>query len=69
MNLVMVSKAVELYEKAAKRGSAAGQYDLALMYEKGIGVEKSPEKALYWYRIAAHNGYDSAQEKLAKLHG
>ena len=33
-------KAVELYQKAAEQGYANAQYNLALCYKKGTGVEK-----------------------------
>ncbi len=40
------------------------QYKLATCYEKGIGINKSIPNALYYYKLAAENGYDCAQDRL-----
>ena len=32
------------------------QYNLAIMYDNGLGVGKAPEKAFRWYRKAAEQG-------------
>ena len=38
--------------------------DLARLYEKGEGVIRSEEKALYWINKSCENGYEKACEVL-----
>lgn len=49
MNL---SKAVEMFTRAAENGSVYGMKSLARCYEEGIGIEKDAEKAQEWRRKA-----------------
>jgi uncharacterized protein len=44
---------IEQYQKAADQGDANAQYNLALCYEDGIGVEKDDKKAVELYQKAA----------------
>ena len=37
------------------------------MYEDGFGVQQNYKTAVYYYRLAARNGYAEAQFNLAKL--
>jgi len=60
-------KAVELYQKAANLRDEVAQYNLAIKYEYGDGIEKDVDKAIYWYEQSAKQGYQSAQNKLKKL--
>lgn len=46
----------QMYYDQAQAGSAAGQYNLAYAYSKGIGVPKDEEKASYYLRKAADQG-------------
>lgn len=41
------------YRKAAEQSYAPGEYALGHMYAVGEGVEKSADKALYWFKRAA----------------
>src|SRR5258708_31986791 len=50
---------------AAVMGDAAAQFNLGLMYEKGIEVDKDYKEAARWYRKAADQGYAKAQTNLA----
>ena len=54
-------EAVEWYTKAAEQGYADAQFNLALCYDDGEGVEKDPAKAVEWYTKAAEQGYAQAQ--------
>lgn len=54
-------KAFLLLEKSAKLGHARAQYNLAVMYDNGLGVATNPKKAFDWYRKAAEQGNDDAQ--------
>jgi TPR repeat protein len=47
------SEGTEYILKAAELGHPGAQRDIAISYEKGDGVPKDPEKAIYWYRKAA----------------
>jgi TPR repeat protein len=37
------------------------------MYEKGKGIEKNMEQAIYWYKKSAEQEYHNAKKKLQKL--
>ncbi|MGB0684085.1 MAG: tetratricopeptide repeat protein [Magnetovibrionaceae bacterium] len=40
----------------AEEGVAAAGHNLAVLFELGLGVEKDPEAAAFWYRMAALEG-------------
>jgi TPR repeat protein len=45
-------KAAEWFRQAAEQGLAGSQTTLAMLYEEGRGVEKDPEEAQRWYKLA-----------------
>jgi len=53
---------------AAKEGHADSQYNLALMYEHGIGVDKDGKEAVVWYGKSAELGHAAAQFNLGVLY-
>ncbi len=53
---------------AAKEGHADSQFNVALMYEKGIGVGKDEKEAVVWYGKAASQGNGNAQFNLGVLY-
>jgi TPR repeat protein len=53
---------------AAKQGHADSQFNVALMYEKGIGVGKDEKQAVVWYGKSAAQGNAAAQFNLAVLY-
>jgi TPR repeat protein len=53
---------------AAEEGHADSQFNLALMYERGIGVEKDEKDAVVWYGKAAAQGNSAAQFNLGVLY-
>jgi TPR repeat protein len=55
-------------QSLAEGGEARAQYDLALLYDKGLGVPQDDGKALYWYRRAAEQGEKRAQYNLALMY-
>src|SRR5947209_4962913 len=57
--------AFELYQNAANLGNSVSQYNLALMYEKGEGVDK--DQAIYWFKKLAEQGDQDAKNELIKL--
>ena len=42
-----------MWAVAAKRGLKEAQYNLAIMYRHGRGVQKSDKDAVVWYKYAA----------------
>jgi TPR repeat protein len=53
---------------AAKEGHADSQFNVALMYERGIGVGKDEKEAVFWYGKAASQGNSAAQYNLGVLY-
>ena len=62
------AEAVEFLTKAADAGAADSQYELAKLYEKGLGVPADPVKALALYRAAADQGLADAVNDLGFLY-
>ena len=56
--------AAMLYEKAANLGNAKAQNNLGNLYLKGEGVKKKFKKALYYWNLAAEQGYTPAKNNL-----
>ena len=54
--------------EAAKEGHADSQFNVALMYEQGIGVGKDEKEAVLWYGKAASQGNAAAQFNLGVLY-
>ncbi len=48
-------KAFKCYKKCAKQGNYNCQHNLAYFYDKGIGVEENPTKAIFWYKKSYSN--------------
>jgi len=63
-----LSLAVKEFRAAAETNDANCQYNLALMYERGIGVAKDEQEARAWYRKAAEQGNSNAQFNLGVLY-
>jgi hypothetical protein len=61
------TEAVALFTKAAEAGSPEAQFELAKLYEKGLGVEPDPAKALDLYRAAADQDFADAINDLGFL--
>ncbi len=53
---------------AATAGHADSQFNVALMYEQGIGVGKDEKEALDWYEKSATQGNAAAQFNLGVLY-
>ena len=49
-----MTKAFELYTLSANQGNADAQYNLAICYENGDGVEKDMTKAFELYTLSAN---------------
>jgi len=56
------------WSAAAEQGDARAQYHLGILYERGLGTEKSIPEAFEWARRAATNGEPNAQFALGALY-
>jgi TPR repeat protein len=61
-------KAMNWYRKAAEKGFAGAQNNLAVMYEQGRGVPKDESEAAKWYRRAAEGNDAKAQHSLGIMY-
>jgi hypothetical protein len=53
---------------AAKEGHSDSQFNVALMYELGIGIDKNEKEAVNWYDKSASQGNSAAQFNLGVLY-
>ena len=60
--------AVNMFQSAAAMGHAEAQYQLASLYQQGLGTTQSNEEAALWYRRAAEQGVVEAQYTLANMY-
>ncbi len=56
------------FRAAAEQGNAEAQYNLAMIYDRGIGVKNDDGEALKWYRKAAEQGHAKAQYNLGMMY-
>lgn len=61
-------RAFVLLQAAAEKGDAESQYELAKLYEKGIGVGQNTAKALQWYTASAKQKFNDATNDLGFLY-
>ncbi|WP_209000976.1 caspase family protein [Stappia sp. BW2] len=62
------SRAAAFLEKAAEAGDPEAMFELARMYERGIGVEQDVDKALELFRQSADEGFADAINDLGFLY-
>ncbi len=60
------ANAFNLWLKAAERGSADAQYQIARLYQQGRGIEQNTKKAFEYIQQSANNGQSQAQYELAQ---
>jgi TPR repeat protein len=60
-------KKLDWQKERAAAGSASVQYDLAIRYLDGKGVEKDAAEAKKWLKESAKSGNEKAKAKLAEL--
>ena len=60
--------AFKKYRVLAERGYAPAQYNLGVMYQKGVGVPQNFSAAAKWVRKAAEQGVRKAQFKIAAFY-
>lgn len=61
-------EAFRLWLPLAKEGRPQAQFNIAFLYEKGLGVAKSDVEAARWYLAAAERGDVTAQLKVGDLY-
>ena len=61
--------AAEYFQKAAEEGHVDAQFNLGILYAKGLGVPKNKEDALRWLGKAASQGHAGAKKELGLLKG
>ena len=52
----------------ANAGNAGAQFNLGVMYDRGLGVPQDDVEAASWYRKAANAGDLDAKNRLKKLY-
>ena len=57
-------EAVSLYRRLAEQGNSVGQYNLGILYEKGLGVSRDIDQAKAWFQKAAYQGDADAVKKI-----
>ncbi|OHC77182.1 MAG: hypothetical protein A3B62_05845 [Rhodospirillales bacterium RIFCSPLOWO2_01_FULL_65_14] len=62
------AEAAKWFAKAADKGDAAAEFELARMYEEGRGLPKDDKKALEWLKKAAADNHADAQILLGFYH-
>ena len=62
------ARALREWKMVAKKGNAAAQFNLGLMYEKGLGVNLENKEAARWYLKAAEQGHAKAQNNLGAMY-
>ncbi len=60
--------AAKEFRVAAEAGNVEAQFNVGLMYERGLGVSKDERESLVWYRKSAEQGYSNAQFNLAVMY-
>jgi uncharacterized protein len=56
------------WKAAADKGQAEAQYDLGLLYAKGLGVQRDLQVAQQWYEAAAAQGNAQAEYTLGQMY-
>ena len=61
-------KAISLLRRPANCGYPLAQFNVAVMYDEGLGVDRDDKEALFWYTKAAAQGYANAQANLGQMY-
>jgi len=57
--------ALQIWIPIAEQGSARAQYNISVLYEKGLGVRRDEARAIEWLERAAKSGSRSARDRLS----
>ncbi len=61
-------QALRLWLPLAEKDNADAQYNLGILYQKGLGVEKNIKAAFVWYKRASANGHTDAMYNLGIMY-
>jgi hypothetical protein len=59
--------ALNVWRELAQQGDARAQYSMAVLFQKGLVLERDEAKALAWAALAAEQGYKPGQGLLRQL--
>lgn len=62
-----LTQAAYWWQRAAESGNVNGQFNLALLYERGLGIARDQAKARLWFERAARNGDREAAGIVSRL--
>ena len=60
--------AAKMFRLVARRGDSHAQFNLGLMYDLGLGVNRDYKEAVKWYRFSADQGYTKSQLHLGLMY-
>jgi TPR repeat protein len=60
-------ESAEWYRKSALQGNPKAMFNLAIMYQRGIGVPKDRINAYAWYLVSGMDGSEEIQEEVKKV--
>lgn len=63
------ARAAHWFAVAAEYGLKDSQYNMAILYERGLGVSEEPVEAYFWYSVAANQGDQDALAKAKAIEG
>ena len=55
------------YQEQAAAGNVEAQYRLAVIFERGVGIDADLAESRRWYRAAAEQGHPTAQFRVAGM--
>ena len=61
-------RAFRLFKSLALRGDSGAQLNVGYFYDRGLGVRRNQEKALYWYRRNYARGEASGANNIATVY-
>ncbi len=63
-----ISQGILILDKAAAQGHPQASYELASLYEAGLGVQQNFQRARHYYEVAIEQGHRDAHFNLALLY-
>jgi TIR domain/Sel1 repeat len=61
-------QAMQWYQKAAAQGDPNAEYDVGILYDKGLGVPQDRGQAMQWFQKAAARGDAPAEYKIGQYY-
>ncbi len=60
--------AISLFKPLAEQGNAEAQYNIGLLYDRGLGAPQNYREAIKWYEKSAEQGNANAQFELGFIY-